>query len=50
MLVHVVPEVFEQCDFFVERLWVDFECVVMLLTIPLNVVDVPRKQSIMLAL
>ena len=45
MFIHVVSEVFQQRDFLVEHLWEHFECVVVLLTVPLNVVNIPGKQN-----
>jgi len=45
VFIHVVSEVFQQRDFLVEHLWEHFECVVVLLTIPLNVVNIPGKQN-----
>lgn len=44
MFVHVISEVFEQCNLLVEHLWENLECVVVLLPVPLNVVYVPAEQ------
>lgn len=45
VFIHVVSEVFQQRDFLVEHLWEHFECVVVLLAVPLNVVNIPGKQN-----
>lgn len=44
MLIHVVPEVLEQSDFFGQGFWEHLQCVVMFCPVSLNVLNISERE------
>lgn len=44
MLIHVVPEVLEQSDFFGQGFWEHLQCVVMFCPISFNVLNISERE------